>query len=254
MVLFQDKLNPLYKTFSYSVFVMVVWNRSRLMDQRLEYEGKIVNKDGKPHYIAEFEGNQYVIPIIRRDSPIVGGVCMGASEREAFYVAHVSGAINGMKENVRKRASYDGMLRRSKILRSIFEEVKESLPYDSGKVDQIVRNKGVENDGLISIGEFIRGKAGVCRHQAVASAALMEHFGKYCTDNNRLRGKPSVDRNGFGGSAHTWARYTSYNGSVIILDVAQDFISILNESTKNAIEEGKLWNYNRPDDILFHED
>ena len=52
------------------------WNRTQMMRERLNYEIEEVN--GVPHYQD--------IPVISRDTPIDGGVYLGANEREAIVV------------------------------------------------------------------------------------------------------------------------------------------------------------------------
>jgi hypothetical protein len=54
-----------------------VWNNTLVMDQRLQTEGKLSTK-GENY----FEGRR----IIHRNSPINGGVYLGAGQREAIVV------------------------------------------------------------------------------------------------------------------------------------------------------------------------
>lgn len=233
---------------------MTNWNRTQVLEIRLALDEKIKYTEGQPSYMVEYGGEMITLPIIRRDSPIIGGVCLGKNPREAFYVGPNSSALNGLKEEVKERALYQGKIRRGNLLPSIYDTVKERLPYDLAKSDEIISKRVKTKDGLISLGEFIRGHAGVCRHQAVACAALIELLGKdpeLRSTNNHLRGKPSVDRNGYPGFGHVWTRYTSYDGAIFILDVAKHFLGTLySEETQREIEEGTLWPYNRPDEPI----
>lgn len=233
---------------------MADWNKTQALEIRLALDKKIMYDEGKPFYVTEHHGKTVILPIICRDSPIIGGVCLGENPREAFYVSFDSSALNGLKEKVKERAVYKGEIRRRNLLPSIYDTVKEHLPYNSAKSSEIISKRVKTKDGLISLGEFIRGHAGVCRHQAVACAALIELLGadpELRSTNNHLRGKPSVDRNSYHHLGHAWTRYTSQDGSVAILDVAWQFLGHLySEETQRGIKEGTLWSYNRPDEPI----
>jgi len=234
--------------------INVDWNRSRIMFNRLDQKDKIVYKNNKPFFKGSYQGKEYEVPIITRDSPILGGVCLGGHEREAFFVGNQSYALNDLKEKVEKRSLENGFVKRSKILGNIYNVVTENLPYDSKKVDEIIKRNG-KKDNLISLGNFIRNNAGICRHQAVTCGALMEMFGEdrelKWLDSN-LRGKSSINRNHTPHGAHAWARYECNDGSIVIMDVAQKFIDVLDsKETQEKINKGILWPYNKPDDSFF---
>jgi hypothetical protein len=98
----------------------------------------------------------------------------------------------------------------------------------------------------IELGAFMRAGVGVCRHQALVCAAVLEDF----KDAGYLDGHISVDRNerwnpddekDKGG--HAWVRYTTPKGTPYILDVAQNYFGTLEDSTEAA-----RWNYLRPEE------
>ena len=206
---------------------MAQWNRTKLLTERLAHKGKIIYIDNEPYYKAMFKGEKYELPVIHRDSRILDGVCLGRSPREAFFVASHSHALGELKQEVIKRASDSGFIRRNRILESIYNVVGEGMPYDDERVKYIIEKYGVGDDGLISIGTFIREGAGVCRHHAVTCGALIELLSKdsrLINSDSNPRGRPSADRNSQGDYAHAWARYESFSGQTVILDVAQEFL------------------------------
>ncbi len=234
---------------------MADWNKTQRLRARLALEDKIIYKEERPYYLASYQGRTIQLPIICRDSPILGGVCLGEHRREAFYVSPQSVALKDLTTEVKKRAVAHGGVERNHLLMGIFDTVTEHLPYDKTKTREVILKQIKTKDDLISLGDFIREHAGVCRHQAVACAALMELLGEdqeLKSIDAHLKGKPSVDRNRYNGQGHTWARYTSPTGLVVILDVANNFIGHLNsEETQKKIKKGTLWPYQRPAEVIF---
>jgi len=235
---------------------MVRWNRSIQMEERLGYKGKIVYMWGRPYYKATYEGREIKLPIIHRDSRIVGGVCLGQYPREAFFVGPESTSLERLRGDVERRASYGGHLRRDMVLEAIYKTVRENMKPDERAVERLVSRYELGEDGLVSLGLFIQEGVGVCRHFAATCGALIELFGKdknLRKARNHLRGKASMDRNSTERGGHTWTRYRSKEGPVVILDVAQDFFGMLGDpETQRKIGDGKLWPYNRPDDLLYY--
>lgn len=184
--------------------------------------------------------------IIARDTPINKGVCLGGNEREAIVVDDEKDPVLGeIYQELLKRlapAEASGTPKLG-LLDEVFKLVCEKLPYDADGVDNIVAKAGAREDKKISLANFINNKpkpAGVCRHQALLSAYLLERLIK----DGKVGGKVSIDRNyvpGLGG--HAWTRYTSRRGFVSILDPAQRYIGLL-----SRVGEMR-WFYERPEDI-----
>ena len=115
------------------------------------------------------------------------------------------------------------------ILKDVFDEVSKKIKYDGNYGDELIR----QYDGKkILIGPFIIDEGrGVCRHQALVTAAVLEKM----TDEKLLGGKARINRNlhpQMGG--HAWAEYRTSIGEVAILDVAQKYFGYI---------EGGLWEY-----------
>lgn len=204
---------------------MAKWDRTFCMTQRLEDR---LDEDF-------YKGRR----VIKRDSPIDGGVYLGKSEREAIVVDSVKyPAIRKLYEKAKEKALVDRVdisVAKNLILNAVYDTVKEAMKYDEKAVDALVNLVNCGKDRKIALDMFIDRKIGVCRHMALACGALLEMFVK----EGYLRGKVSIDRNKIRGG-HVWCRYTNSGGTVYILDVAQGYIG--------KIENAKNWDYRRPDE------
>jgi len=193
-------------------------------------------------------------PAIERDTRIKGGVYYGAS-REAISVnpSDYPAVYSDLYSAARRRAMTGGSIEPGKILRAVYKTVLWSMPYTQKGVQQLLQNEA-QSRGLakfppgkvIDLGAFMKQHVGVCRHQALACAMLLETF----KDDGFLIGNVSVERNSRWDpkreqtDGHAWARYTSQNRQVVILDVAQRYFGPL-----GTLEElGSRWNYMRPEE------
>jgi len=215
------------------------WNKTITAEQRVKnsafYEEKgLIRKE------KIFQGR----PIIGRDRKINGGVYLGGNAREAIVVDDKKDiTLNKIYQeliNRRRRAQARGIAFKQGIIEEIWLLVDEVMPFDQEHVEDI-ESELPEPDSKIYLSAFING--GVCRHQALLTAYLLERL----SEEGVLRGKASVDRNyveGRGG--HAWARYTNSAGDVFILDSAQDYIGRLDEINENR------WFYERPEDSKLY--
>ncbi len=227
----------------------VSWDKTHRAGERLASEGRLTSINGIEYYQGR--------PLIHRDSPIDGGVYLGAGQREAIVVdsTRSDSKIRELYQKVLARArEYDPVekkytLNKGKVLNAVFDTVKEAMPVqDDAAVQRIVDRRAVGKDGKIDLDVFIKEGVGECRHDALACAVLLELLKK----DGFVSGRASVDRNAAfypegddrlsGG--HAWCRYTNSVGEVYVLDVAQGFIGSLEEASKNP----KAWAYQRPDD------
>ena len=181
---------------------------------------------------------------IRRDEPVSGGVWVVPGVQEAIVVdpQKYPEEYDRLYESAKQKASPLGVVERGRVLRAVFETVKEAMPYSQRGVDNVL--EGLGPDKKIELSSFIANRTGVCRHQALACCALLERF----KSEGHIRGNVSADRNmnfsprGDAGG-HAWARYTNSAGEVFILDVAQKFVGSLQESIGLG-----AWNYLRPEE------
>lgn len=167
-----------------------------------------------------------------RDTPINGGVYLGGGKREAIVVddtAGPRGKLDGVYQELvrlRERALRRGEHFKQTLLSDVFDLVKARIPYSEGATREVAVKLKIGADQPVHLDKYIEQGGGVCRHQALLAAYLLERLGK----EGKVGGRVSVDRNyvrGLGG--HAWARYTNSAGQVVILDPARDLIKSLEE-------------------------
>lgn len=203
------------------------WNRSQ--DVRGKYFNSSINKE--PRYQGRL--------IIERDSPIDGRVYLGIA-REAIVVdgTKQSELQSAYDELIKRRQAKveEGQHFREGILREVFDLTGELLPTNQQIVDQV--SSQYKDGGKVALANFIRAKGGVCRHQSLLAAYLLERL----INEGRIRGKVSVDRsfNRKRGTSHAWVRYTSYSGQVYILDVTKNYLGKIEQADDP-------WSYKRPE-------
>jgi len=216
----------------------VHWDKTQLAIENIKVGGfyEEGGKDSKYGYFQER-------PIIGRDTPIQGGVYVGAGDREAIVVddTYENSELIRIYNNFlggRHKIVVGGGHFKEKILDDVLNTAQKELPYDPQKVERINSEEGLGNNRKVSLDRYVRKKAGVCRHQALLGAYILERLAK----EGHIRGKVSVDRNfvpGQGG--HAWIRYTTGDRRVVIIDPAQDYIGYLDDV-------GNRWFYERPSD------
>jgi len=245
------------------------WNKTRIMLERKEQEDNIEWIEGEPHY----QGRH----IIERDADIEGGVYLGGGEREAIVVDSEYGAIPELYEDAKDTAEELAQENNSTIstyaplaafrtVQDAFSPSEEQLEHlvsrygdiedlDDGEyrgveteedlrnpsylVTKISEDLGVEEDGKVALDTFVNKDIGVCRHQALAAGAVLEHF----QEDGYIDGDISVDRNQDSRGGHAWVRYEDQN-RVRILDSTQDVFSPL------GLTEDSFWDYARPEDNI----
>ncbi|MCJ7805343.1 hypothetical protein MUP46_01735 [Patescibacteria group bacterium] len=200
------------------------WNKTILAQQRIKERGFYEEADRespKGYYLGR--------PIIGRDTAINGGVYLGGGEREAIVVddSLPKSPLNNVYSELlamRARAVQRGEHFKETLLSDVFDLVRHRLPYNERRVREIGAAIGIKPDQKVSLGVYITEKTGVCRHQALLVAYLLERL----RNEGRVKGKVSVDRNyipGIGG--HAWVRYINSAGEVIIIDPARELIDDL---------------------------
>ena len=99
----------------------------------------------------------------------------------------------------------------------------------------------------VSLNYYLDYGKGVCRHMALATAWM----GGELARNGILEGKATaeVNQRKKDNAAHEWARYTAKDGTVYILDPAQQYFGRLDES----LERHGSWEYFRPGERVRYE-
>lgn len=196
-------------------------------------------------------------PTIHRDSPINGGVYIVPGSQEAIVVDDGTMSKNGNPPSYVEAAykkAMDSFVATAKakninvlmgvknnlvdkLLEASLESAMKTIKYDSGVGDYALN---AFRDKKINLSEFLLEGAGVCRHQALLVGYLLEKLIK----GGYLGGSISVDRNRIPGKGgHAWARYVAQDGTVYIIDPAQEYVGTLKDSLLNS-----NWVYSRPED------
>jgi hypothetical protein len=215
------------------------WDKTRIVFDRLKEKKELEErKEGK-----SYQGRQ----IITRDTPVLRRVYLSQREAPAIVVDPKYGELKRLYNKAKAKATVNGKLDRNMILNAVFDTVLEEMPVqDALAVERLEREKGFGKDRKVALDHFIKNKTAVCKHDALATAALLEMF----KEEGIIRGTPRVNRNQ--GSViingrkmegeHAWCRYTNSAGEVIILDPALKRIIKL----KDLKEED--WTYENPAD------
>jgi len=185
-------------------------------------------------------------PVIGRDTPIDGGVYLVGGIGEACVVDSIKqpklNEVYGQLLRTIEDRKQRGENYKSCILDDVFALVRERMPYDLARTEEVSRHlKGTYGTENVKypLGGYVDA-GGVCRHQALLAGFLLEKL-KY---QGYVRGHVSVDRNhiqGVGG--HAWVRYTTSDGRVFIIDPAQNFCGSIEEAKANQ----ERWSYERPE-------
>ena len=217
------------------------WDYTQRLGDYLRGSRFYEEPDGEsPH--GYFQGR----PIIARDTKINGGVYMVGGMGEALVVDDKKyEQLNKTYSEFTKRAA--GWFGKSikadqKFFKRLLGFSQERLLYNLKKTEEIADQYSA--DQKISLDIFLDAGVGVCRHQAVLGAYLLEKM----IGEGLIKGQVSVDRNiiqGQGG--HAWIRYTDENGRVMIIDPAQDYVGPLEDIKKDR------WFYERPEDLSLEQ-
>ena len=177
----------------------------------------------------------------RASKSVDGGVYLGGSAREAIVVDGKSVTLKQVYESVASelRQSFEikETLPMRAILLKVLHKVQEVMPYDDRKTEDISRQH--HGDKLVGLSTYVKERAGVCRHQGLLAAYIVENLIK----EGQMFGAVGVERNTVEdmGGTHAWAVYkTMSNGAeeVIVIDPAQSFVG-----TKAQAQREGRWEY-----------
>jgi hypothetical protein len=177
-------------------------------------------------------------PIIGRRSATVRGGVYGTRESEFIVVDDKSQLLKQTVDafmGTLPSGEDAETLSTQMILNKITLRVANIMRYDLGQTERMSRPH-YGNKGLIDLSEYVEQGVGVCRHQALLAAHLIEEV----ISRGYLAGRVGVERNHDleANGAHAWAVYKSDTSADVIVDVAQSFVG----SRKRAQQEGR-WRY-----------
>lgn len=174
--------------------------------------------------------------VIGTGTPVLGGVYMGHRPREALLVLATAPALCQMyhwllgryfseRRSLGTRVkSFLRLLPRNHtgladhtVLERVHDFVQLVMPFDESANSKVARDLGVRPDDEVLIDEYLKARKGVCRHQVCLFAALIEMM----QQDGYIDGRVMVQRKSFAIYSHAWARFTTNQGRVYIIDVAQ---------------------------------
>ncbi|NYZ80054.1 hypothetical protein H0N95_02270 [Candidatus Micrarchaeota archaeon] len=203
------------------------------MKKRLREVSRINTKAGISRLWDKIEkrpdGDYYLgRKVIGRDTGINKGVYIGNGAREAIVVDRKYGAIDRLFEKAKQRATVNGVVDESRVPQAVFDTVKEAMPIQSREeVQKIIDEKKVGQEGKIALDIFIDRGVGVCRHDSLACAAVLEVF----KEKGMIHGTPHVERNIDERGGHGWCTL-ELNGEKIVLDIPNNLLKKLKETTE----------------------
>ena len=160
--------------------------------------------------------------------------------REAIVVDRKYGELDRLCSAVKSRIWNGREYDKNRVLSTVYDVVDKAFYRKSNTaVNQLLTSRGFGPDEKVPLDDFIRYGTGVCRHMALACAALLEIL----NNEGIVSGSASVDRNSTFQGGHGWCRYVNSFGIVSILDITLGFKGTLAES----VQQGR-WPYTRPED------
>ncbi|HBR80709.1 MAG: hypothetical protein UW63_C0032G0006 [Candidatus Uhrbacteria bacterium GW2011_GWF2_44_350] len=216
------------------------WNRTMRAKDRLDIF--LETGDDPDSEEKFFQGRL----LIHRDSPINGGVYLGGAVREAIVVDDTKfdqevflrvyrEATEVLTQLIRNQQNLDSFFPR------LLEIVNRALKLSVEKTEEIVIRYLTGEEQKISLGVFLHEGYGVCRHQSLLTAYIIEK----AILEKRIFGRVSVDRNfiaGLGG--HSWVRFTDPSGRVTVIDTTLKYIGDV-----HGCNVQNPWDYCRPEEI-----
>lgn len=211
--------------------------RTVLVEKRMRTNPNFGEKDETAPY-----GYYLNHPILgRASSSVDNGVYMGGSAREAIVVDSKSEALRQVYKDVfselRQSLEKDETLPAKLVLFRVMQKVQEVMPYDGQKTEYI--SKEHYGDKLIGLSTYLKEHAGVCRHQGLLAAFIIEGLIR----DGIIDGTVGVERNTVEdlGGTHAWAIYKTRSGGsqeAIVVDPAQSFVG-----TKAQAQNEGRWEY-----------
>jgi hypothetical protein len=183
-------------------------------------------------------------PIIGRNSTTVkNGVYFTTTPNsEAVVVDDKSKVLQQLRCNLEVEfdASYGRRPLHSvaNVLDYVNQFTSTVMPYSIRKSDRLSSHL-YEDNKLIGLSEYVEAGGGVCRHQCLLAAFLMESL----VEKGILLGQAGVERNHDvdANGAHAWAVFKAMDGQSYVIDPAQNYVG-----TKMQARLQGRWKYDLP--------
>lgn len=224
-------------------------NHRIVAEQTIRARDRVAERDGyrEPDGQNPY-GYLHDAHIIGRRSPkIKGGVYLGGGPREAITVKpdqdpRIEAVYTAMtKQRVLTKLVRRALGRKESTidqLQTVYNTVQSIMKYDGPAVEAL--SSQYRGDQLVSLGEYIEKGIGVCRHQGLLAAYLVERL----IEDGKIDGRVRVERNTIleYGGAHAWGAYIDPSGKEYVIDAAQNFVG----TKKEARAQSRRWDYYLP--------
>ncbi len=190
----------------------------------------MINRN-KTDVAREKYGNYFYInligyPIINRDSWIINHVYVPASNSPPILVSDNGKLIevyNDVKEKVELLQSKSG------VLNIVYETVKSLMKNKPSDENESIIKK-IENPDreFTYLNEYLSEGVGVCKHFALASAALLELLRM----DGLINGHGYVRRQVTEHGGHAWCTYVNSGGDEFVIDVGLEVLARMSEARK----------------------
>lgn len=177
----------------------------------------------------------------KKSTSIDNGIYVGGVSREAIVVDGKSAIMQQTYKDTLSKLyekaanSESNILDLHTALKTILHEVQEVIPSNEEKTNYI--GYTYRGDKAIGLSTYLEKGAGVCRHQGLLAAFIIENLIK----DGFMSGNVGIERNEIKGlGAHAWAIYkpTDNPKDDIVVDPTQSFIG-----TKDQAQREKRWEY-----------
>ncbi len=150
----------------------------------------------------------------------------------------VRAITNKFLDNLRQQYGLQPTMFEDRLLNEVATYTASVLPYRL-KLTEAISKPYAKDNGLVGLSTYITERAGVCRHQCLLAAHLIEEL----VDNGYLLGSVGVERNHDleANGAHAWAVFKGFRGTEIVVDPAQKFVG----TRPQAAKQGR-WKYQLP--------
>ncbi|MBI2070333.1 MAG: hypothetical protein HYT79_06985 [Elusimicrobia bacterium] len=187
---------------------------------------RVKRPDGSWEYV-DASGKKFILDDPRHEieagTPIAGGMSRGrGSSREKLLVDWSKDkALNDLYTEILKPYEERGLdgAEKTALLGKVYEKVRKTIPASLTAEAEI---KSKFKNKTVLIGEACVGFGGVCRHQGIVIAAIVERL----TKEGYLNGVASYVR----GPGHGFAAYRSSDGTWIILDGVQNYFGLAKDA------------------------
>lgn len=206
---------------------------TRQVEEELERERNFGRRDPEaPH------GRHRNHPIIGRRSRSVRNGVYGTRSSEFVLVDDKSQLLEKVVDDfMATLPSHDeaATLNTELLLKRVSFRVANILRYDLAETERL-SEPHYGHRGLIDLSEYVEAGVGVCRHQALLAAHLIEEV----IDRGYLTGEVGVERNYDieANGAHAWAVFKSNTSKDVIVDPANNYVG-----SRERAQREERWRY-----------